>query len=250
MSPKTVFDTVRARVEEPVVIINHPRGTADYFNYVGLDPVTGAVEKSADWDPTFTLIEVFNNSDWLANRDAVVSDWFTLLRNGRHVFAVGSSDSHRIAASPVGYPRTCIDLGTDDPRALTAELVRDRAAAGRSVVTGGIFVDAKVGEVGPGGTVAGAADTTMVDVTIRAATWIDVDAIDVVVDGVTVDTIAIMPGDTSVEDPTIRWHGLVPVEVAATGSFVVVAAYGDAALEPVHAGHKPFGVTNPIFLQP
>jgi hypothetical protein len=31
---------------------------------------------------------------------------------------------------------------------------------------------------------------------------------------------------------------------------VIIAARGDAALEPVHPGRLPFGVTNPIFLQP
>jgi hypothetical protein len=29
---------------------------------------------------------------------------------------------------------------------------------------------------------------------------------------------------------------------------VIVAAYGDAPLEPVLRGRMPFGVTNPIFL--
>jgi hypothetical protein len=74
----------------------------------------------------------------------------------------------------------------------------------------------------------------MVDVVVRAATWIDVDAIEVVVDGVTVDTITIMPGDADPTDATIRYAKQVPIQTAATGGFVVIAAYGDAPLEPVH----------------
>jgi hypothetical protein len=42
----------------------------------------------------------------------------------------------------------------------------------------------------------------------------------------------------------------VTVPVASGGSYVIVAAYGDQPLEPVHPGRIPFGVTNPIFLKP
>jgi hypothetical protein len=39
------------------------------------------------------------------------------------------------------------------------------------------------------------------------------------------------------------------VQVRAAGGFVVIAAYGDRKLEPVH-DKKPFGVANPIFVVP
>ena len=250
LSPVTVFDAVRARPEQPVVIINHPRGGANYFDHVGFDAATGTVQEAADWDTKFTLVEVLNDASWTDKRQTDIADWFGLLKSGRKVFAVGSSDSHDISGSPVGYPRTCIALGTDDPRQLTKELVRDELAAGHSIVTGGIYVDAAIGTAKPGDTVTGAGNQMNVDVVVRAASWIDVDAIDVVVDGTTVDTIPIMPGDADPNDPTVRWRGAIPVTARATGGFVVVAAYGDAPLEPVHRNRKPFGMTNPIFVAP
>lgn len=248
-SPPEVFEELRARPSAPTIIINHPRGTADYFEYVGLDRVTGIVDRTDDWDTEFTLVEVFNDSGWLSNRNGIVLDWFTLLNSGRPVFAVGSSDSHGITSSPVGYPRTCIDLDTDDPRDATGDLVRDRLATGQATVSGGVYVTASVGGVGPGGTATGTGAAATVDVTIQAAPWIDVDAIDVVVDGVTVDTIAIDPEDADPGNPAIRWSGPIAVNVATGGSWVVVAAYGDATLEPVHPGRVPFGVTNPIWME-
>jgi hypothetical protein len=178
-----------------------------------------------------------------------VTDWFGLLRAGRKVFAVGSSDSHGLVSSPVGYPRTCIALGTDDPRLATPTLVRDRLAGGHSIVSGGVYVQARIGTAGPGDTVTGAGSPMMVDVVVRAATWIDVDTIEVVVDGQTVDTIPIMPGDADPGDPAVRWRGAIPVQTAATGGFVVIAAYGDRKLLPVH-DRTPFGVANPIFVAP
>jgi hypothetical protein len=249
LSPRAVFEAVRARPEAPVVIINHPRGNTNYFGYVGYDPATGLASSVADWDTDFTLVEVFNDASWQSNRQTHVVDWFGLLRGGRRVFAVGSSDSHGLVGSPVGYPRTCLALGTDDPRQLTPTLVRDRLAAGHSAVSGGVYVTAKIGAAGPGDTVTGAGSQMMVDVVVRAATWIDVDTIEVVVDGQTVDTIPILPGDADPAEPAVRWRGSIPVAPRATGGFVVIAAYGDRKLEPVH-DKLPFGVTNPIFVTP
>ena len=250
LSPVKVFDAVRARPEAPIVIINHPHSGVNYFPYVGYDPATGTATGTEDWDTKFTLVEVFNNSSWSDNRNGTVADWFGMLKAGRKVFATGSSDSHGIVGSPVGYPRTCIQLGTDDPRQLTANLVRDQLAAGHAFVSGGIYVTAKLGTAGPGDTTTGAGSPQMVDVTVQAPTWIDVSSIDVVVDGTTVDTIPVMPGDADPQNPAIRWKGQVPVMVRAAGGFVVIAASGTQPLEPVHPGEKPFGVTNPIFVTP
>jgi hypothetical protein len=250
LSPPKVFDAVRARPEAPVVIINHPRGGANYFDYVGFNPANGLVESEADWDTKFTLVEVLNDAAWQDKRQGDIEDWFGLLKAGRKVFAVGNSDSHDLSGSPVGYPRNCIALGTDDPRALTRNQVRDQLAAGHSIVSGGVYVSAKIGTAGPGDTVTGAGNPMTVEVIVRAATWIDVDTIEVVVDGTTVDMIPIMPGDVDPGDPTIRYRKSIPVQAKATGGYVVIAAFGDKTLEPVHRGRKPFGMTNPIFVVP
>lgn len=250
LSPPSVFDAVRARPESPVVIINHPRGGANYFTYVGFHPETGVVDAASEWDTKFTLVEVFNNSGWVDNRETNVADWLGLLRAGRKVFAVGSSDSHGIAGSPVGYPRTCIAVGTDDPRELTPNLVRDQLAAGHAAISGGIYVSAKIGDTGPGDTTTGAGTQLPIDVTVQAATWVDVTSIQVVVDGAIVDTIPVMPSDADPGNPVVRWSKRLSVLTRATGGFVVIAAYGDKPLEPVHPGKSPFGVTEPIFVVP
>jgi hypothetical protein len=140
-----------------------------------------------------------------------------------------------------------LSVGTDDPRQLTPNLVRDTLAAGHSTVSGGIYVTAKIGNAGPGDTITGAGSPMDVDVMVQAAPWIDVDAIEVIVDGATADTIPIMPGDA--QGSVIRYHKTIPVQVRATGGFVIVAAYGDGDLQPMY-GAKPFGVANPIFVTP
>nr|MDQ3037036.1 CehA/McbA family metallohydrolase [Myxococcota bacterium] len=251
MSPVEVFDAARARPERPTVVINHPRGDTNYFGYVGYDPITGTVEREEDWDDEFTAVEFFNDADWRRERGRLVTDWLSFLDRGRRVFAVGSSDSHSMRGSPVGYPRTCLALGVDEPSAVDRFAVRDAVAQGRSTISGGIYVDASIGDVGPGGEVTGGATAT-VHVRVQAASWVDVDALEIVVDGRTLDTIEILPGDAP--DPALRPHVRferdLEIDVAdGTGSYVIVAAYGDATLEPVHPGRIPFGVTNPIFLR-
>ncbi len=248
MEPPEAWDLVRARPERPTVIINHPMGATNYFDYVGYDPVTGLPRRAAGWDTTFTILEVFNGESWVGGR--TVPSWLGLLDHGRRVFAVGSSDSHKLHSSPVGYPRTCVELDTDDPRTLTAAFVRDRMLAGRMTVSGGIFVDAWAagGTVGPGGD-ATVGSRAAVRVRVQAASWVDVDALDVVVDGRTVDTIEILPTDADPSNPAVRFDRTIDVDVAGgDGSYVIFAAYGDAPLEPMLRGELPFGVTNPIFL--
>lgn len=247
--PPVVFNRVRARPEQPVVIINHPRRSSNYFDIAGYDTETGTVDRPEYWDEEFQLVEIFNSASWLSERDELVADWLSFLNQGRRIFAIGSSDSHRIRGTPLGYPRTCIELGTDNPRDLTPELVRDNTHAGHTTISGGVYVYASVNGVGPGGDAIGVPADTTVSVRVEAASWIDVDWIEIVVDGETVDTIGILPGDADPTNPAVRFQGDIPIQVAAGfGSYVIVAAYGDSALDPVHPGQQPFGVTNPIFM--
>ncbi len=244
-----LFANVRARPERPRIIINHPRGGGNYFDAVGYDPATGEVANPEMWDEEFRLVEFFKGAgDWRSNLSGPVADWLGFLNHGRRVFAVGSSDSHGIYQSPVGYPRTCMSLGTDDPRAVTGSMVRDALALGHATVSGGIYLDVNVGEAGPGDDATGLGPTTTLHLRVQAASWIDVDAFDVVVDGVLVTTTPITAEHVNPDNPTIRFEADLEIDVAEGGSFVIVAAYGDAAMEPMLRGKRPFGVTNPIFL--
>ncbi len=198
--PPALFTNVRARSEQPALIINHPRSGGalmGYFNAAGYDTTTASPSRTDYWDEAFTLVEVFNDSDFESNRDSTVADWFSLINSGRRVFAVGSSDSHHIYTSPVGYPRTCLALGTDDPTTLTPNMVRDVTAAGHSFVSGGLFLDV-VGPDGshPGDEVNGVGDTAMFEVTVQAPSWVrDVNRLEVIVDGTTTETIPITESD-------------------------------------------------------
>ncbi|HJK90757.1 MAG TPA: CehA/McbA family metallohydrolase [Polyangiaceae bacterium LLY-WYZ-15_(1-7)] len=245
--PPEVFASVRARPEAPLVIINHPRGPAigGYFTAAGFDPVTGSVDNPEMWDEDFGLVEVFNDASFDESFE-IVEDWFALLRQGRRVFAVGSSDSHRVLpGSPVGYPRTCLRLGVDDVEALRSgggeDAVRDATGAGHFSVNGGIWVDATGRDgVRTGETLTGASGPETFRVTVDAAPWIDVDTLEVWVDGELSESIPI-----AASADVRRFEEDVVVE----GGWVVFHAKGDESLAPVHPGAMPFGVTMPIFME-
>ncbi len=252
-TPPELFARVLARPEEPALIVNHPSGNTNYFGYVGLDSTTGIAEDAEAWDPSFHAIEVFNNKSWTQARDSDVAAWLGLLGAGMRFTAVGSSDSHGIDRSPVGYPRTCLPLGVDAPpadaagRRALADDVRDAIIAGTAVVSGGVFIDARVGGVGPGGEATGTGATATLELRVQAPSWVDVDAIEIVVDGEILEVIPALdfaPGTGA--EIHVATHA-IPVDPA--GSYVIVAAYGDEPMIIQH-GKLPFGATNPIYLVP
>ncbi|MCB9598128.1 MAG: CehA/McbA family metallohydrolase [Sandaracinaceae bacterium] len=244
-----VFDEVRARPEAPALIINHPRAGGirqAYFTEAGYDPVTGTIARPELWDEAFNVVEVFNDGDFERFRDSTVQDWFALLRQGRRVFAVGSSDSHDVTSAPVGWPRTCLRVGMDDPAAISPQQVRDATVAGHSTINGGIYMDVTApGGVGPGDEATGTGDRASLDVRLFAAPHVVVDRLEVIVDGETTETISIGPGDAV--DDIERLHATVEVDVAASGSWVVLHAASDTPFDT--NGHRPFVVSNPIYLR-
>ena len=160
----------------------------------------------------------------------------------------GAVSSPRAAAlQGIAKMRTCLDLGIDDPATVTPTAVRDATIAGHAVVSGGITmtVEGPSGE-GPGDDASGVGPTAMVHVTIRAAEWVGVESLEVIVDGTTTETIA-LTRDTV--DPTLLLDEMVAVPVAASamGSYAVFHAFGTEPMADLHPGRVPFAVSNPIF---
>ena len=253
--PPAVFADVRARPEHPTLVINHPRGARNgaYFEAAGYNPAEGTANPTM-WDDGFTAVEFFNDSSFEEN-PVLVRDWFSFLARGRRVFAVGSSDSHHLSSSPVGFPRTCMFLGTSEPQGASPQAIATAVGTGRSTIAGGIFLDVRalpasgdVGAVGPGQEITGIGAEGRMEITARAPTWVRADRLQVFVDGTALPTIALDDAARDPRDPVVRYHGTVRVPVSATGSWVVVAAHG-RELDPVFPRRMAFGVSNPIFLR-
>jgi len=240
-----VVADVRQDPADPVVQINHPRSQSfgGYFTSVGFDPDTGTVEDSGNWTTDFDAVEVFNGSSFEENLDGTVPDWFRLIEMGVRPTATGNSDSHHSETSEVGYPRTYVLLGEDDPTLVSPAAVADAIRTGHAVVSGGAFVSVTAdGAQAVGETVSVTAGVpTSLHVTVQAPGWVELSRLRVFVSGEEVDTIEL--------------SGVAPVrfdeDVSVTvddDAWVVFAAAGDTPLDPLVTRKQPFGVTNPVYL--
>ena len=248
-----LFDWVAARPESPALIINHPISPLGmgYFTASSFSMAEGKGLDTTNWSEKFHAIEVFNDSDFDANKSTSVAAWFSLLSAGKTYWAVGNSDSHILTEAPIGYPRTCFEFGHSDPTKLTPEAVRDVLKAGRGVIDGGL----RLSVVGPGGARPGATvngATGDFDVTIDSADFAIPGELETYVDGVLykTDVIPGVPLANGAHRDTIR------VTVTPTSSrarhYVVFHARGKPGtdLAPLNPGRKAFGVSNPVFLVP
>ncbi|MEZ4446112.1 MAG: CehA/McbA family metallohydrolase [Polyangiaceae bacterium] len=245
-TPAETFAAVDERPEKPALIVNHPSGTTGfqaYFTATLLDEETGEPGKPDLWSENFDAVEVFNDSGLDQNGPAA-AHFYGLLNKGRKLVAIGSSDSHKLRTSPVGFPRTCFPFGHDDPTQLSASIVRDAVLSGNSVVTGGLFMTvAGPGGAAPGGSVSAGAQTF--DVTVQTPSWIQAQELEVIVRGVVVTTIPLT--ESAPVGAGRLYEAAVPVTLAA-GDWVMFHARGAGDLAPLHPGKKPFAVSNPIYV--
>jgi len=236
---------VRQDPANPVLQINHPRGSGygGYFSSVGFDPDTGTVRDVDNWTTDFDAVEVFNGSSFDDNRDSTVRDWFRLIEMGVRPTATGNSDSHDSVRSEVGYPRTYVLLGLDAPELVTPAAVAEAVRSGHAVVSGGAFLSVTVDDQqAVGETVAVQAGVPRaLHVRVQAPSWVDLSRLEVFVGGELVRTI-----ELSGTDP-VRFDDDVEVSVDDDG-WVVFAASGDTPLDPLVRGVRPFGATNPVYL--
>lgn len=167
-----MFSDVRALAGDPIVQINHPRSQmAGYFGSLPLDPTTAThLGRQApdvptlpaniyeEWSADYEAIEV-NGSlgdvnlytleghaelSRLAQESAfdvpVFADWLAMVGAGMPVAALGNSDSHRKNGA-VGYPRSFLTVGKDDPSAVTADDLRDAIRSQRTAVGEGCLIE-------------------------------------------------------------------------------------------------------------
>jgi hypothetical protein len=253
-SPARLFADAKRQSPRGVLQVNHPRLGRElgYFTFYGLDENTAA-PAVAGYSADFDTIEVYNGDDayQLKKVRRVLYDWIHLLGRGQRYAATGSSDSHKLAFLDPGLPRTLIRHGaaTSDDRDVEAgaQQIVDAIKRGNSIVTSGPILDVSIGDKGPGETVLGAGKSVKLRVIVRAAPWIDVSAIEVLVGG---------------RGERVHWAKVPrsrrPIrldrtfDLRLTGkTFVIVTAQGEREL--ANAARKqtlPFAFTNPIWIEP
>jgi hypothetical protein len=253
-TPWQLFADARKKSPRGVLQVNHPRLGPDlgYFTRYGIDDDTGEI-RGAGYDPSFDTLEVYNGDEAhdLNFVRRVLLDWIHLLGRGHRYAATGSSDSHKLAFLDPGLPRTMIrwsGAAQDDSQDVGAPIqaTLDALKAGRSIVTSGPMIYASVDGHAPGETARRVGPTARLRVIVRAAPWIDVSTVEVLMGG---RALARHMRSVAASRSVERLNETFALPVAAP-TFVIVVAEGNRDLPTASRPTRPFAFTNPIWLEP
>lgn len=243
----TILDNIRNRQQDTTkyAMLRRPRGTYALPNGI-VDGLFTSLNEAvpADFDNpyfsqvselgtgttnnAFELIEVLSGNhydEYLATR----MDWFNALNEGVLKWAAGGSGFTWNAPQFVGSPRTWVY----SPEATFVEETFLAAfAAGQSFVSTGPILDVTVGDSVPGSTISASGGQVTLNINVRAADWMPVEELRVIVNGVVVrqESLAAATGVN-------RFSGSVTVDVPAADSYVLVEC--GASLENIAAGAFP-----------
>ena len=243
--PVDTFAAIHANPGQPFLQVNHPRSAAigGYFSAMGYDAETGTARRDV-FSMDFDGIEVANGCNVSGIEAEEMVDWFSFLNRGHKKWALGSTDSHKARFGQMGYPRTYVKMSTDDPKLGKVSEFRQNMLAGHMMVTCGPFFEMTLGQAGIGDTVAVTGGTVTVSTRVAAPEWMDVDQIEIIVNGDVVATATIAE-TTNVE----RYAGDLTVPVpAGRDGWVIMRVRGDRSHSTWARWWPSWGFTNPIFL--
>ncbi|MBM3297882.1 MAG: PHP domain-containing protein, partial [Candidatus Aminicenantes bacterium] len=164
--------------------LNHPRaGALGFFNNLSLDRDAAAwISDAATLD--FDLLEVMNGPFFHASNSVAVEDWLHLINRGRFLPLAGSSDSHATDGEEPGYSRTYVLLRSPKASGWTWEDAVRALKEGRSFASNGPLLELTAdGTATFGQTVRAANGRTEIRFAVRAAPWVDVSEVRLIVNG-------------------------------------------------------------------
>jgi hypothetical protein len=245
-----LFANVRQTAPGALIDVHHPRldGQVGYFAISGFDGARDRADKPG-FSFEFDALEVLNGYQDPDRRslDRVLADWFALLDHGRLVTATGNSDTHHLTYNLAGYPRNFVALADDRPAAFDPGALVRALKARHSFFTTGPFVEVRAGGSGMGDIVPAHGGHLGVEVKVRAAPWVAVDRLSVIVGG---KTVAVLP--IAASEAPLRFSQVLDIP-APRDTFVVFRVDGDRPLQPVIGDRirfsvRPVAITNPVFI--
>jgi predicted metal-dependent phosphoesterase TrpH len=214
-----MIDILRERYPDVLIQANHPldSGVGEMADW---EP--GEIGKPDFWSPDHDAVEVINDG----NRE-YMEYYLDLVNHGVVPMAVSVSDTHGCTSGDPGLHLTFLHMSSD-PRDYTDDDLRATFYARSGVASMGPFIE--LTEL-PGSTVA---PGTQLSAVAKSPSWIVVDELALLQDGVEVEVVA----------GTEATFELDPDDDA---SYIVVAR-GATAMAPVWPGRTPWAMTNAILV--
>ncbi len=243
-----IFEFLHGFPTSPVVTVNHPRLLPDlgYFTNMKWSPPAPMPDAGR-----FDAIEILNGyMNAPEDAAALLRDWFFLLSGGTRVAALGSSDTHRLRDVKAGFPRSWLRLPSDDPTRVEGADLADAIRRQRAIASNGPFALLTVDDAQIGDLVTNQTGQAIVDATVDAPGWMQIDKVRVFMNGKVVEERDVAPGLRPV------LHDRFPVKLPAGDAWVALQANGSAkkplpvALIGEHQDGAvvPFVITNPVFV--
>lgn len=203
-----------------------------------------------------------------------LDDWFGLLDQNKRITASANSDSHD-TDDEAGYPRTYTPVSDDRPGSIPELDIVSAMRSQKAMLTNGPLVFFSVGGKAMGEVADGKAGTVKVKIQIRAASWVDVSRVSILLNGTSVkdfdgdrSSLAELEADVPItRDSWIvveargaksMWPVVTPLEVPSVqiGDAVggIASAFGInlnpfGNLQPNRVGTvKPYAFTNPVYV--
>ena len=215
----------------------------------GTRPYTHAIEINRD---IANLLKYLDPEKKVARRGNAFY-WLQMLNQGDRIFAVANSDAH-ITAYNNGSIFTYIKSDTDDPARLNPLALARAAKTGQMVLSNGPFLEVSLNGVLPGGELRVNGAATL-NVRVQCAGWIDIDRIQVLVNGRPDPALNFTRAASSegfrTGDGPVRFERQIPLALSGDAHVIVVAAGESSRIGPFHGGHAsqpPTALSNPIFV--
>lgn len=201
----------------------------------------------------FDGIEVWNGYDLHRpeQRDRVLADWMSLVAAGRKLVATGGSDSHDLTHTIIGYPRTYVELPDSQDLGLPlAAALR----AGRAFVSNGPVLELEVDGRVPGESVSLARNKRHVQVSVRvdAPVWMDLQSVELWLDGKRVTRTAIPTWTAASKRPEqARAHVRLDLAISPGRAHSVLAMVrGERPMRELFGRRDvaPYAFTNPVWV--
>ncbi len=245
----------RARGVAPAAVIqlNHPLwdDRIGYWRFAGFDPTTGRAR--SELFASFDAVEVWNSHTLdqpvgsYVSPDGVIDAWMATLQLARGATAMGNSDTHRLAHSPPGWPRTYLRVPNDDPAGVTDSMVADAIRAGDAMLSSGPFLRATIGGARPGAIVRAAGGDVTVHVEAQT-TWAPADVVEIVANR---RVVAMRAFDAPDVNGVRRQDWDVPVHLTRD-AWIVVRTRSDAFVSDLAGTHgRPLpsiALVNPLYV--
>ncbi|RJO66822.1 MAG: hypothetical protein C4523_11310 [Myxococcales bacterium] len=242
MTEPEILASARELYNAPILQINHPRGNSlGYLDAIDYDPALGVdALPEGVFSTDFDGIELINANDVDVALEMMLPDWYSFLNQGINKAGVAVSDCHTVGCPGDGH--IYLRVGKDDPNEVTDEEFIAAYKGMHAIAAAGPFIDVRLGDAGPGDTLDSAGPYAL-HVVVQAPSWMAVDWMRVVVNGVQVHEEAVTG------EAARRLETDVAIELPGKDFWVVVLAGApEKRLAPISPGQPILSIANPIFV--